>query len=150
MLVTESLCWWLFSLCWWFFQCTNILNRSPTSQTCHQHIWSVTTRHQHPMLNIDVTLFACLVLSFRKTCFLEIKTRKLPTLSVFINFLICKIKFSIHLKTTGFGRIFSSKSLTRHKHIINCENETISLKIIVDNFVLSKINASKTKLINSR
>ena len=28
MLVTESLCWRLFSLCWWFFQC--IINRSPT------------------------------------------------------------------------------------------------------------------------
>ena len=54
MLVTESLCWWFFSLCWWFFQCiksvTNILNRSPTSQTCHQHIWSPTS-----VTNIDVT-----------------------------------------------------------------------------------------------
>ena len=55
MLVTESLCWWLFSLCWWFSLCiksvTNILNRSPTSQTCHQHIWSPTS-----VTNIDVTL----------------------------------------------------------------------------------------------
>ena len=54
MLVAESLCWWLFSLCWWFSQCiksvTNILNRSPTSQTCHQHIWSPTS-----VTNIDVT-----------------------------------------------------------------------------------------------
>ena len=42
MLVAEWLCWRLFSLCWWFSQCiksvTNILNRSLTSQTCHQHI----------------------------------------------------------------------------------------------------------------
>ena len=51
MLVT-SLCWWLYdgdwlrywrllSLCWWFSRCiksvTNIVNRSPTSQTCHRH-----------------------------------------------------------------------------------------------------------------
>ena len=65
MLVT-SLCWWLYdgdwfqmlvaeSLCWWFFQCiksvTNILNRSQTSQTCHQHIWSPTS-----VTNIDVTV----------------------------------------------------------------------------------------------
>ena len=39
--------WRLLSLCWWFSQCiklvTNILNRSPTSQTCHQHIWSPTS-----------------------------------------------------------------------------------------------------------
>ena len=54
MLVAESLCWWLFSLCWWFSQCiksvTNILNRSPSSQTCHQYIWSPTS-----VTNIDVT-----------------------------------------------------------------------------------------------
>ena len=44
MLVTESLCWRLFSLCWWFFQCiksvTNILNLSPkhfVSNIRHQH-----------------------------------------------------------------------------------------------------------------
>ena len=53
MLVT-SLCWWLFPLCWWFSQylksVTYILNRSPTSQTCHQHIWSPTS-----VTNIDVT-----------------------------------------------------------------------------------------------
>ena len=55
MLVTESLCWRLFLLCWWFSQyiksVTNILNRSPTSQTCHKHIWSPTS-----VTNIDVTL----------------------------------------------------------------------------------------------
>ena len=49
----ESLCWRLFPLCWWFPQCiksvTNILNRSSTSQTCQQHIWSPT-----PFTNIDV------------------------------------------------------------------------------------------------
>ena len=54
MLVAESLCWRLFSLGWWFSQCiksiTNILNRSPTSQTCHQRIWSPTS-----VTNIDVT-----------------------------------------------------------------------------------------------
>ena len=60
MLVAESLCWRLFSLCWWFSQCiksvTNILNRSPISQTCHQHIWSPTS-----VTNIDATefLFDC-------------------------------------------------------------------------------------------
>ena len=54
MLVAESLCWRLFSLCWWFSQCiksvTNILNRSPTSQTYHQDIWSPAS-----VTNIDVT-----------------------------------------------------------------------------------------------
>ena len=29
----------------------NVLNRSPTSQTCHQHIWSPTS-----VTNIDVTV----------------------------------------------------------------------------------------------
>ena len=52
--MTESLCWRLFSLCWWFSQCiksvTNILNRLPISQTCHQHIWSPIS-----VTNIDVT-----------------------------------------------------------------------------------------------
>ena len=65
MLVT-SLCWWLYkgdwfqmfvakSLSWRFSQCiksvTIILNWSPTSQTCHQHIWSPTS-----VTNIDVTV----------------------------------------------------------------------------------------------
>ena len=54
MLVAESLCWRLFSLCWRFSQCiksvTNILNRSPISQTCHQHILPQTS-----VTNIDVT-----------------------------------------------------------------------------------------------
>ena len=47
--------------CWWqnhyvgdFFRYVgdflNVLNRSPTSQTCHQHIWSPTS-----VTNIDVT-----------------------------------------------------------------------------------------------
>ena len=47
MLVTESLCWW-FSLC--NNSDISILNRSPTSQTCHQHIWSPTS-----VINIDIT-----------------------------------------------------------------------------------------------
>ena len=55
ILVAEYLCWRLFSLCWWFSQCiksvTNILNRSPTFQTCEQHIWSPTS-----VTNIDVTV----------------------------------------------------------------------------------------------
>ena len=48
--------------CWWqnhyvgdFFRYVgdflNVLNRSPTSQTCHQHIWSPTS-----ITNIDVTV----------------------------------------------------------------------------------------------
>ena len=64
MLVT-SLCWWLFSLCWWFFQCiksvTNMLNPSPTSQTCHQHIWSPTSvtniHHQHQCHQFSSNVF---------------------------------------------------------------------------------------------
>ena len=47
ILVTESLCWRLFSLCWLFSICIkpviNILNRSPTSHTCHH-----TFHLQHP------------------------------------------------------------------------------------------------------
>ena len=56
MLVAESSYWQLFSLRSLCFQCiksvTNILNRSPTSQNCHQHIWSPTS-----VTNIDVTDF---------------------------------------------------------------------------------------------
>ena len=63
MLVAESLCWRLFSLCRWFSQCiksvASILNRSPTSQTCHQHIWSSTS-----VTNIDVTIFIILISRF--------------------------------------------------------------------------------------
>jgi len=55
MLVAESVCWRLFTLSWWFCQhlesVTNILNQSPTSQICHQHIWSPTS-----VTNIDVTV----------------------------------------------------------------------------------------------
>ena len=40
MLEAESLRWRLFSSCRWF---SNVLNRSSTSQTCHQHIWSPTS-----------------------------------------------------------------------------------------------------------
>ena len=54
MLVAESLVGDIFSLRWRFSQCIksviNILNRSPTSQTCHQHIRSSTS-----VTNIDVT-----------------------------------------------------------------------------------------------
>ena len=59
MMVTDWRCWCqnhyvgcFFSLCWWFSQCiksvTNILNGSPTSQSCHQPIWSPTS-----VTNID-------------------------------------------------------------------------------------------------
>ena len=54
MLVAKSLCWRPFSLLWRFSQCiksvTNILNPSPTSQTWHQHIWSLTS-----VINITVS-----------------------------------------------------------------------------------------------
>ena len=54
MLLAEPLCWRICSLFWWFSQCiksvTNILNRSPTSQTGHQHNWSPTS-----VTDIDVT-----------------------------------------------------------------------------------------------
>ena len=64
MLVT-SLSWWLYdgdwfqilvaeSLCWRLFRYVgdflNVLNRSPTSKSYHQHIWSATS-----VTNIDVT-----------------------------------------------------------------------------------------------
>ena len=64
-----SLCWWLYDgdwfemlvaewLCWRLFRYVsdflNVLNRSPTSQTCHQHIWSPTS-----VTNIDVTESNC-------------------------------------------------------------------------------------------
>ena len=68
-----TLWWWLISdvgariiklatcsLCWWFSQCTksvtNILTRSPTSETCHQNIWSPTS-----VTNIDVTDMAHMI-----------------------------------------------------------------------------------------
>ena len=70
-------CWWLYdgywfqmlvaeSLCWWFSQCiksvTNILNRSTTSQTCHQHIWA-----SKFVTKIDVTAFSSLQRWFNKS-----------------------------------------------------------------------------------
>ena len=65
-MVTDLRCWRLISLYWWFSQCmklfTFILKWSPTSQTCHQHIWFPTS-----VTNIDVTLpspWACLALSY--------------------------------------------------------------------------------------
>ena len=78
MLVT-SLCWWpildvggriimlaSFSLCWWFFQCiksvTYIVNRSPTSLTCHQHICSPTS-----VTTINVTDGICNFYSQKKS-----------------------------------------------------------------------------------
>jgi len=69
MMLATSLWWWLNDgdfRCWWqnhyvgdFFhyvwdflnEFTNILNRSPTSKSCHQHIWSQTS-----VINIDVTV----------------------------------------------------------------------------------------------
>ena len=64
IVILVTLWWWLisdvggriimlatFPLCWWFSRSiTSILNRSPNSQTCHQHIWSPTY-----LTNIDVT-----------------------------------------------------------------------------------------------
>ena len=57
-MVTDLRCWWQNhyvgdSLCGDFL---NVLNRSPTSQTCHQHIWSPTS-----VTNIDVTHSRCQV-----------------------------------------------------------------------------------------
>ena len=55
LMVTDFKCWWQnFLLCCWFSQCIKsvirILNRSPTTQTCHQHIWLPTS-----VTNINVT-----------------------------------------------------------------------------------------------
>ena len=55
MMVTDSRCWWQNNYVGDFFRCVgdflNVLNRSPTSQTCHQHTWSPTS-----VTNIDVTV----------------------------------------------------------------------------------------------
>ena len=53
MMVTDFLCWWQNNyvcvfLCY-VSEFLNILNRSPTSKTCHQRIWSLTS-----VTNIDV------------------------------------------------------------------------------------------------
>ena len=54
MLVTDFGCWWQNNYVGDFFRYVgdflNVLNRSPTSQTCHQHIWSPTS-----VTNIDIT-----------------------------------------------------------------------------------------------
>ena len=56
MLVTDLRCWWQNHYVGDFFRYVgdflNVLNRSSTSQTCHQHIWSPTS-----VTNIDVTEF---------------------------------------------------------------------------------------------
>ena len=55
MMVTDFRCWWQNHYVGDFFRYVsdflNVLNRSPTSQTCHQHIWSPTS-----VTNIDVTI----------------------------------------------------------------------------------------------
>ena len=54
MLVTDLRCWWQNQYVSDFFRYVgdfaNVFNRSPTSQTCHQHIWSLTS-----VTNINVT-----------------------------------------------------------------------------------------------
>ena len=56
MMATDFRCWWqnhyVGDLFRYVGDFLNVLNRSPTSQTCHQHIWSPTS-----VTNIDVTLF---------------------------------------------------------------------------------------------
>ena len=56
MMVTYFRCWWQNHYVGDFFRYVgdflNILNRSLTSQTCHQHIWSPTS-----ITNIDVTIY---------------------------------------------------------------------------------------------
>ena len=46
-MVTDLRCWWQNHYFGDFFRYVgdflNVLNRSPTSQTCHQHIWSLTS-----------------------------------------------------------------------------------------------------------
>ena len=59
-MVAESLCERLFRYVGDFL---NILNRSPTSQTCHQHIWSPTS-----VTNIDVTSILNLYLANSTVC----------------------------------------------------------------------------------
>ena len=55
MMVTDFRCWWHNHYVDDFFRYVddflNVLNRSLTSQTCHQHIWSPTS-----VTNIDVTV----------------------------------------------------------------------------------------------
>ena len=55
MMVTDFRCWWQNHYVGDFFRyvgdSSNLLNRSPTSQSCHQHIWSPTS-----VTNINVTL----------------------------------------------------------------------------------------------
>ena len=54
MMVTDFRCWWQNHYVGDFVRYVgdffNALNRSPTSQTCHHHIWSPTS-----VTNIDVT-----------------------------------------------------------------------------------------------
>ena len=48
----QKLAYHMHNLCWWFSQCIKsvTIGDSPTSQTCHQHIWSPTYD-----TNIDIT-----------------------------------------------------------------------------------------------
>ena len=58
MMVTDFRCWWQNHYVGDFFRYVgdflNVFNRSPTSQTCHQHIWSPTS-----VTYIDVTVITC-------------------------------------------------------------------------------------------
>ena len=61
MMMTDFRCWWQNHYIGDFFRYVgdflNVLNRSPTSQTCHQHIWSPTS-----VTNIDLTIREIFVL----------------------------------------------------------------------------------------
>ena len=54
MMVTDFRCWWQNHYVGDFI---NVLNRSPTSKTCHQRIWSPTS-----VTNIDITICSVLVI----------------------------------------------------------------------------------------
>ena len=67
MMVTDFRCWWQYPYVEDFFRYVgdilNVLNRSPTSQTCHKHIWPSTS-----VTKIDVTVKNALIefINFQK------------------------------------------------------------------------------------
>ena len=111
MLVTESLCWRLFRYVDDFL---NVLNRSPTSKTCHQHIWSQTS-----VTNIDLT--AKNFEKFRKL-FFDVFQRWYSKLG------LCYLDFKIFDKVKFFDQVqVSSQKISKMSKILRKNFEKFCL-----------------------
>ena len=107
---------WLFSVCWWFSQCiksvNNILNRSPTSQTCQQHIWSPTT-----IINIDVTNYVLWLHWYCRQDLASTHLLKLENVVTLLSQLFIFDQFWVCYRKVGCVFLISVASMSPHAEI---------------------------------